>query len=374
MAPKVAKSVAEWQFLPFDIVIEILSRLPVKSLLKFRSVCRQWSSLTYDPHFINKHLHRVPSCLSFIPRRIERNDIKLYDYFKDGTFAMHSSYKISIKQQVLYVMSNFVNGLTCAYVELSVDGDLFLLNPFIREYAQLLSIRNNCNRSDSFGFGYDVSTGKYKLVRLFFPPDLPKTTQYCEIQTIGTQEWRYLGEIPCQVTRAYPVYVDGAIYWKGLGLTLLRFDVKLEKFAITSGPPHTLVPSPDIAWYEYSSCLYGSAGHLYLIQKGFTSLYFKIWLMNDFATGLWTNLCDIDASSLTELPGFVMIFGIENDKILLVLSEFRNCRRRRTFLCYDTRSKTFLKLHDKEAPFGWLAPCSQSLISPRKLIENVASL
>ncbi|XP_045822488.1 F-box/kelch-repeat protein At3g23880-like [Trifolium pratense] len=45
--------------LPFDLIIEILSRLPVKQLLQLRCVCKSWKSLISDPKFAKKHLALV---------------------------------------------------------------------------------------------------------------------------------------------------------------------------------------------------------------------------------------------------------------------------------------------------------------------------
>ncbi|CAL2254774.1 unnamed protein product [Prunus armeniaca] len=45
--------------LPFDVITEILSCLPVDSLLRFRCVCKQWFSLFQDLQFIAKHMDRV---------------------------------------------------------------------------------------------------------------------------------------------------------------------------------------------------------------------------------------------------------------------------------------------------------------------------
>ena len=43
--------------LPDDIVLNILSRLPVKSLLRFRCVCKTWDSSITTPNFISTHLN-----------------------------------------------------------------------------------------------------------------------------------------------------------------------------------------------------------------------------------------------------------------------------------------------------------------------------
>ena len=46
-------------FLPVELVVEILSRLPVKSLLLFKSVCKSWKTLISDPKFAQTHIWNV---------------------------------------------------------------------------------------------------------------------------------------------------------------------------------------------------------------------------------------------------------------------------------------------------------------------------
>ncbi|KAI9077752.1 hypothetical protein K1719_040238 [Acacia pycnantha] len=45
--------------LPPEIMIEILHRLPPKSLVRFTSVCKSWISLIKDHSFISDHLNRT---------------------------------------------------------------------------------------------------------------------------------------------------------------------------------------------------------------------------------------------------------------------------------------------------------------------------
>ncbi|KAI9085365.1 hypothetical protein K1719_032621 [Acacia pycnantha] len=46
-------------YLPSEIVLEILHRLPAKSLVKFTCVCRAWNSLITDRTFISDNLNRT---------------------------------------------------------------------------------------------------------------------------------------------------------------------------------------------------------------------------------------------------------------------------------------------------------------------------
>jgi len=41
--------------LPHELIIEILLRLPVKSLIRFKCVSKSWFCLISDPHFANSH-------------------------------------------------------------------------------------------------------------------------------------------------------------------------------------------------------------------------------------------------------------------------------------------------------------------------------
>uniref|UniRef100_A0A2K2CB00 F-box domain-containing protein n=1 Tax=Populus trichocarpa TaxID=3694 RepID=A0A2K2CB00_POPTR len=43
-----------------DVMIDILSRFPLKTILSFRCVCKTWLRLISDKDFANPHLSRSP--------------------------------------------------------------------------------------------------------------------------------------------------------------------------------------------------------------------------------------------------------------------------------------------------------------------------
>ncbi|KAI9127195.1 hypothetical protein K1719_001754 [Acacia pycnantha] len=62
-------------FVPNDIIVDILKWLPVKSILRFRCVCKDWNDLFKTSSFIKQHFHHSihgPSlllqyCFTFLP-------------------------------------------------------------------------------------------------------------------------------------------------------------------------------------------------------------------------------------------------------------------------------------------------------------------
>ena len=45
--------------LPMELLEEILSRVPVKSIVTVRSTCKNWNVLTKDQRFANKHIEKA---------------------------------------------------------------------------------------------------------------------------------------------------------------------------------------------------------------------------------------------------------------------------------------------------------------------------
>ncbi|KAF3681043.1 putative F-box protein CPR30-like isoform X5 [Capsicum annuum] len=155
---------------PTEIVTEILSRLPVKSLLRFKSVLKSWSSLICSPEFTKYHLS------------LSANNNK--DYTNHSVLWRIAQPKLNLEESLVmeetnldYHMKN--SGIACV-IEGSVNGliclvneakELFRWNPAVTKYKKLpdFSTKLKDDGQCTFGFGYDDIHNDYKSMKRVFP-------------------------------------------------------------------------------------------------------------------------------------------------------------------------------------------------------------
>ncbi|XP_059288388.1 F-box/kelch-repeat protein At3g23880-like [Lycium ferocissimum] len=122
--------------LPIELIVEILSRLPVKTLLKFRCVSKSWLALIRSPEFVKTHLNVSAKNKDYTHHRLVLTE----------TINLFSSFNIQY-----------------------MDTDLVLWNPSIRLFKNLPdsgpSVTGDYHfDSCIYGFGYDESNDDYKVV------------------------------------------------------------------------------------------------------------------------------------------------------------------------------------------------------------------
>ncbi|GJS45509.1 F-box associated domain containing protein [Tanacetum coccineum] len=60
---------------PEYIIADILSRLPMKKVIHYKSVCKKWRELVSDSYFVNVHLSRSPASVIFHHELGESSDV-----------------------------------------------------------------------------------------------------------------------------------------------------------------------------------------------------------------------------------------------------------------------------------------------------------
>nr|GFB00064.1 hypothetical protein [Tanacetum cinerariifolium] len=164
-------------YIPFEIQSEIMKRLPVKSLLQFRSVSKQWKSFINNPKFIKDYHPNPPHRLLV---RYTLNTVPTYTSIIDDNTFPGQKFTLTTPEPLKLLRFTFTLG--------SVDG--------------LLGF---------YGFYQDVDLETYMVV--LWNPSLRKC--------VG---------IPIPNLLYSPQgYTHGIIYWRSRR-SFLPFDLKSEKF------------------------------------------------------------------------------------------------------------------------------------------------
>ncbi|KAF3634111.1 putative organic cation/carnitine transporter 4-like [Capsicum annuum] len=145
------------------ILTEIISRLPVKSLLRFKSVLKSWSSLISSPEFTKYHLSLLANnnkdyTIHSVMLRIAQPELNL----KECPIMEESNLDYHMKNSgIACVIEGSVNRMICLVDEAK---QLFLWNPAIRKYKKFPDFRTKLKDDGqcTYGFGYDDIHDDYK--------------------------------------------------------------------------------------------------------------------------------------------------------------------------------------------------------------------
>lgn len=208
--------------LPIHLVIDILSRLPVKTLLDFRRVCKGWLSLISDPYFANLHLDKSQPSLLLAPFKPvgsrESWKLNLVDLHVNPSSPSNDPVELVTtinlpKGPFPYNVVNSCNGLLCLFSPWN-DSPISIYNPLLGELVTLPRCPSGCpilSFSD-VAFGYSPMTDQYKVVRSFYGKG--RLTCETEIYTLGEGSWRSMGKIPCLVRNtSFNAFLDGSLHW-----------------------------------------------------------------------------------------------------------------------------------------------------------------
>ncbi|KAL6344389.1 hypothetical protein AAG906_039645 [Vitis piasezkii] len=317
-----------------DIIVEILLRLPVKSLIRFRCVCKQWLSLITDPKFTKLHLTRAIDKGNYLDNRrflvcIYVNIDRAVDAVSPSVrgqivgyckgmvcmdFELNTSIYTVVNDNACvgigfcsigYQLVGSCNGIICSVYGFNT---FYLLNPSIREH-KTLPYPGEIHFGRAFygyllhGFGYDSSTDDYKLFRGSYSP--VKST--IEIFSLKTNSWRRIQEFPTYHPSQHSgVFVNTALHWATdkvsdgdgmhLGNRVVSFDLKEEKFME--------VPLPDETCIGSCPTLGVLGGDLSMIQHHVDDSH-QIWRMKEYGVKhSWTKLIRLPPSPITKVVPF----------------------------------------------------------------------
>lgn len=280
--------------LPREIVFDILSKLPISSLVQFKYVCRPWRVITQDPNLVDLYNSRTAEenpCLVFHCDFPIRNQLYFVDFHadKDEKQTVRRIQTPFCSSMPEFDVIGSCHGLLCLSDSLYNDG-LSVYNPFTRDYRELPRSIQYPNQEVVFGFGFHPITKEYKVVKIIYYKNGHRglrnrfriSSSEVQVLTLGSSTWRSLGKVSHDLHRwpAQQVLVHGRLHWvtgprrHRTGRNLVSFDLGDENFRE--------VPKPDVVGLR--RCEF----HLF-VMRGCLSAAFcvsngkmEIWVMKEY--------------------------------------------------------------------------------------------
>ncbi|KNA05716.1 hypothetical protein SOVF_187030 isoform A [Spinacia oleracea] len=250
--------------LPDHILIEeILARLPVKSLIRFKSVCKYWLSIISSRKFAKSHLKFSVLRLQFLFLPY------CHDYCGKGNGGNFLSlpYKesCSVKDLVRLgcgyiedfpVLVGSCHGLICVCDKEEYAGKFGLWNPATEEHREITN-PDNIPDVKAYGFGYVSSIDDYKIASTFATRSGKFRGFY--VFSARNGKWkrivgkfdRHYHQLAISLDRE-ALFVDGTHYWPTK--RFIGFNLDTEKFE-ESPLRDDLHSYKDVKLFKFKGCL-----------------------------------------------------------------------------------------------------------------------
>ncbi|XP_017436686.1 F-box/kelch-repeat protein At3g23880 isoform X2 [Vigna angularis] len=357
-------------FLPNELVVEILSRLPVKSLLQFRCVCKSWMSLISDPYFMKKHLHLSTRSTHFNHHRIILSATTAEFHLKSCSVSSLFNSPSTVCDDLSYPVKNkfrhdgivgSCNGLLC----FAIKGDCVLLwNPSMRASKKSPPLGNNWRPGcfTAFGLGYDHVTEDYKVVAVFCDPNEIYSECKVKVYSMATNSWRKIQDFPHGFSpyQNSGKFVSGTLNWAAnhpVGSTSLWVIVSLDLHKET----YREVLPPDYEKEDCSTPTLGVLQECLCMNYDYKKTHFVVWMMKDYGIReSWFKLVSIPYLPNPEDFSYSGPYYVSENGEVLLMFEF-------DLILYDPRDNSF-KYPRIESGKGWFDAevYVETLVSPMK--------
>ncbi|XP_060192892.1 F-box/kelch-repeat protein At3g23880-like isoform X2 [Lycium barbarum] len=234
-------------YFPKEIICKILSRLPVKTLLRFSCVCKQWRNLISKPNFIADHfrhsssLQHSGSSLLIGSRHHKSNNhiLSLYKPPEPVVDLENNPYPCFFPN--MYIVGP-CNGIACLFNP--PWGDVITLwNPAMRQSRMVeLSEREPIQGVHgwvSVGLAFDSKENEMLILRIFCVGLTSPVPNHVEMFSTKSLKWKELKNdmVFSIVEYTCNVIVKGVPYWLvcmidkfGARAVCVRFDVGKKVF------------------------------------------------------------------------------------------------------------------------------------------------
>lgn len=325
------------KYLPKEIIIEILLKLPVKSLIRFTTVCKSWHTIISNSKFIFSHISNGESKEdnTLILRRYMEDKAEHYTLLKDvedqtlglqSFLALDFPFKSPIGH---FRIVGTAKGLVCLYQEFFADPphSIILWNPCVRKHI-VLTPTINSGTFDSVVLGFGATSCDIKIVRLVYH----KTNDFAckvpaevEIYSLNSGTWRRVHFNDSYIIKEFmwsQAFIEGSVHW--IAFNSLKDSHRSNSFFSFIASLHMddeisgkiLLPD-DLALvcarYLSITVVGGSLG----VIKNDDSGSWCVWMMKEYGVmKSWTKLYNIDS-----VGGIEFVIGFRKNGEVLLASQ-----------------------------------------------------
>lgn len=259
-----------------DLLAEILTRVPVRPLLRFKCVCKLWRSLISTTQFSHSHTLHHPASFSGI---FVRTTPGLADpHFQFVPFLCNENPSGSPFDSLNFVhdpagikILQSCNGLLlCSSLrKIYKNRNFYVYNPSTNQFSVVTpSAAANAKSTPILGLtlAFDPSKSPYYKIVCVRSSAVSVLHDQIEIYSSETRSWRSSGSPfipPFDMVFDDGVFWNGSVHWlRSMGLLSLYFDVEREVFGKMPCLPATEGgwSSPKFRYFRESG------GHLHVIE------------------------------------------------------------------------------------------------------------
>ncbi|KAK4425837.1 putative F-box protein [Sesamum alatum] len=198
--------------LPQEILINIFSRLPPKSLGKCRCLAKSYRDKLSTPHFIKSHLTRKPH---------QENLLLITPSYSVRSICTIKDDAIWRKLELPGDWSPVVGSCDGLVLLINKGFEKFLVNPITLQMVKVPNSPLALDRDESVclaGFGYDSCSDDYKVVTLSHYDTINKPRPndiFVDVYSVKKGVWKRLDSYPYDhpVELSHGAFVNGAIHW-----------------------------------------------------------------------------------------------------------------------------------------------------------------
>ncbi|XP_010431683.1 PREDICTED: putative F-box protein At2g19630 [Camelina sativa] len=350
--------------IPLDLIVEIFSRLPAKSISRCRCVSKLWASIPRLPYFTELLLTRSLSRPKILFACLKNNHVFFFSSPQphqiladdNNSSVLVASYHMKIPYYLLYsVIRSSVRGLMLMGDEWLSEGKKrkvsVICNPSTGQCVTLPKLKTRKRFGSRSYLGYEPIEKLYKVLSMAWGirSSVSVDHQVLTLGTGGKPSWRRVECcIPHSVYQGHVdhVCIDGVLYYQAFHTStsnniIVLFDFKSEKFRFVENYRQPLSVSFYWSLTNYNGKLGFFGTHYGGISLRPRSTNIRLRVLEDAEKHEWSEHTYVLPASWTNtVTGLPVIVGVTRTNEIVFLN---SCKSRSVYILYYNTERNAIR-------------------------------